>query len=144
MGRWESEWIQSRANYEVYVRQPVIVMEPVKGDSLARVPAEAENLFRAAAPDRSIPSWAIRFAASLPNVMVVLSGMSSMEQMEDNLSYMDEFIKVLKMGGALPASPVFSAVVLSLYCPGSRFLPNVDFTERFSASRWMCSGALCA
>ena len=91
---WESEWIQSRRNHEVCVRhdKPIIVMEPVKGGSLARVPAEAEKLFRAAAPDRSIPSWAIRFAASLPNVMVVLSGMSSMEQMEDNLSYMDEFI----------------------------------------------------
>lgn len=91
---WESEWIQSRRNYEICVRhgKPIIVMEPVKDGSLARVPVEAENLFRAAAPDRSIPSWAIRFAASLPNVMVVLSGMSSMEQMEDNLSYMDEFI----------------------------------------------------
>ncbi len=91
---WESEWIQSGKNYEVCVRhgKPVIVMEPVKGGSLARVPEEAEKLFLAAAPDRSIPSWAIRFAASLPNVMVVLSGMSSMEQMEDNLSYMDNFV----------------------------------------------------
>ena len=91
---WESEWIQSRRNHEVCVRhdKPIIVMEPVKGGSLARVPVEAEKLFRAAAPDRSHPSWAIRFAASLPNVMVVLSGMSSMEQMEDNLSYMDEFV----------------------------------------------------
>ena len=64
---WESEWIQSRANYEVCVRhgKPVIVMEPVKGGTLARVPADAEKLFRTAAPDHSIPSWAIRFAASL-------------------------------------------------------------------------------
>ncbi|MDE7281791.1 MAG: aldo/keto reductase [Ruminiclostridium sp.] len=91
---WESQWIESRKNYEVCVKhnKPVIVMEPVKGGSLARLPEEAEKLFREADPKLSIPSWAIRFAASLPNVMTVLSGMSSMEQMEDNLSFMENFI----------------------------------------------------
>ena len=66
-------------------------MEPVKGGTLAKVPAEAEALFKAQDPSMSVPSWAIRFAASLPNVMVVLSGMSSIDQMKDNLSYMKEF-----------------------------------------------------
>lgn len=91
---WESEWIESRKNYEVCVKhnKPVIVMEPVKGGSLARLPEEAEKLFREADPGLSIPSWAIRFAASLPNVMTVLSGMSSPEQMDDNLSYMENFV----------------------------------------------------
>ena len=91
---WESEWIRSRKCYEVAERfgKPVIVMEPVKGGTLAKVPEEAEKLFRAYDPGRSVPSWAIRFAASLPNVMVVLSGMSSLEQMEDNLSYMENFV----------------------------------------------------
>lgn len=91
---WESEWIQSRKNYEVCVKhgKKVIVMEPVKGGSLARVPQEAEELFRQAEPNLSIPSWGIRFAASLPNVMMVLSGMSSTEQMEDNLSFMENFV----------------------------------------------------
>ena len=90
---WESEWIRSRACYEVAERhgKPVIVMEPVKGGTLAKVPAEAEALFKAQDPSMSVPSWAIRFAASLPNVMVVLSGMSSIDQMKDNLSYMKEF-----------------------------------------------------
>ena len=90
---WESPWLQSRRNYEVCVKhnKPVIVMEPVKGGSLAKVPEEAEKLFRAAEPNLSIPSWGIRFAASLPNVMMVLSGMSDMEQMRDNVSYMEEF-----------------------------------------------------
>lgn len=89
---WESEWIQSRKCYEVCVKhnKPVIVMEPVKGGSLANVPADAEKLFRGADPKMSTPSWAIRFAASLPNVMMVLSGMSSMEQLNDNVSYMEE------------------------------------------------------
>lgn len=90
---WESEWIESRKNYEVCVKhgKPVIVMEPVKGGSLARVPEEAEKLFRSADPERSVSSWAIRFAASLPNVMMVLSGMSTLEQMEDNTSFMENF-----------------------------------------------------
>ena len=90
---WESPWIQSRACYEVARRhnKPVIVMEPVKGGTLAQVPPEAERLFREREPSLSPASWAIRFAASLPGVMMVLSGMSSLSQMEDNLSYMEDF-----------------------------------------------------
>ena len=90
---WESEWVQSRACYEVAVKhgKPVIVMEPVKGGTLANLPEDAEKLFKDCDPEMSIPSWAIRFAASLENVMVVLSGMSSLEQMDNNTSYMKEF-----------------------------------------------------
>ncbi len=90
---WESEWVQSRACYEVAVKhgKPVIVMEPVKGGTLANLPEDAEKLFKDCDPEMSIPSWAVRFAASLENVMVVLSGMSSLEQMDNNTSYMKEF-----------------------------------------------------
>lgn len=90
---WESEWIQSRKCYEVAEKHnvPVIVMEPVKGGTLAKVPAEVEKLFRAHDPNASMASWAIRFAASQKNVMMVLSGMSSLEQMQDNLSFMENF-----------------------------------------------------
>lgn len=90
---WDSEWVQSRKVYEVAVKHntPVIVMEPVKGGTLAKVPEAAATMLKAAAPDLSVPSWAIRFAASLDNVMMVLSGMSSVEQMADNLSYMEDF-----------------------------------------------------
>ena len=100
---WESEWIQSRKCYEVCVKhnKPVIVMEPVKGGSLARIPQEAEALFQRADPKMSTSSWAIRFAASLPGVMMVLSGMSSLEQMEDNLSYMADFTPLTKDETAL-------------------------------------------
>ena len=90
---WESEWIQSRACYEVCRKhnKPVVVMEPVKGGTLAQMPEAAERLLRNADPAASLPSWAIRFAASLPGVMVVLSGMSNLEQMRDNIGFMADF-----------------------------------------------------
>ena len=105
---WESEGVQARKCYEVATHhgKPVIVMEPVKGGTLAKLPAAAEALLRQADPGASIPSWAVRFAASLPNVKMVLSGMSSTEQLLDNTGYMQDFAPLTQQEQAVIAQAV--------------------------------------
>ncbi|MDD7086644.1 MAG: aldo/keto reductase [Lachnospiraceae bacterium] len=90
---WENPKVQSRANLAVCQKHhiPVTIMEPVKGGLLANPPKEIQDLLRQAEPDMSFASWAIRFAASQEGVVTVLSGMSSLEQMDNNLSYMKDF-----------------------------------------------------
>ena len=90
---WEDPFVCSRRCYEIATRhgKPVVVMEPIKGGKLANPPQAVKDILQRANPDASLASWAIRFAASLPNVMVVLSGMSDLQQVEDNVSYMRNF-----------------------------------------------------
>lgn len=90
---WENPSVQSRGCYEVACKhnKPIIVMEPIKGGTLANPPKAVAELLKKADPEASYASWAIRFVASLPGVMTVLSGMSDMAQMEDNVSYMSDF-----------------------------------------------------
>ena len=90
---WENPAIQSRGVYEMARKygKAVIIMEPLKGGLLANPPEPVAKVFQEADPTVSASSWGIRFAANLDGVLVALSGMSSVEQMEDNLSYMKDF-----------------------------------------------------
>ena len=91
---WDNPLIQSGRLYEVLRKynMPFLVMEPVKGGSLASAGKEIEAEMKRVHPDASIASWALRFAASLPGVATVLSGMSNEEQMEDNIKTFRNFV----------------------------------------------------
>ena len=90
---WENPKVFSRANYEVARKhgKSITVMEPVKGGSLADPPKKVQELFKSYNPNASFASWAIRFAASLEGILTVLSGMSNVEQIKDNISFMKDF-----------------------------------------------------
>ena len=152
---WESPWIQSRACYETARRhnKPIIVMEPVKGGTLAKMPEEAAALFKEYDSSMSVPSWALRFAASLPGVMMVLSGMSSLEQMKDNISFMKEFtplteeekalcFKVADVINAQTAVPCTACHYCTEGCPMKICIPeyfsiyNEDMREHLEEKGW--------
>lgn len=90
---WDNPAVQSGRCYEVARKhgKPVVIMEPVKGGMLATPPESVTKILKAAEPEKSVASWAVRFAAGLEGVITVLSGMSTIEQMKDNLSYMKTF-----------------------------------------------------
>ncbi|MDR0501364.1 MAG: aldo/keto reductase [Coriobacteriales bacterium] len=85
---WESHSIQCKANLEVAQahNKPIIAMEPVKGGSLADLPQAASELLLKANPASSAASWALRYVASLNGLITILSGMSNLEQMRDNIA----------------------------------------------------------
>lgn len=91
---WDSPYVAAKECYEVCKKHsvPVIVMEPVKGGALLNLPKDLQSGLKRAEPKMSIASWAVRFAASLGNVFMVLSGMSDMAQIDDNTSYMENFV----------------------------------------------------
>lgn len=93
---WENGVIQSRRNYEVARKhhKPIIVMEPVKGGTLASFSDDIEKIYKDYAPQKSIASWALRYVASLDGVMTILSGISNAQQMNDNLDTMAHFEKI--------------------------------------------------
>lgn len=142
---WDDKSVQSGKCYEVARKhgKPVVIMEPVKGGLLANPAETVQEVFKKANPDASCASWAIRFAASLEGVITVLSGMSNMEQMEDNLSYMKDFTalsdeekatiqeaqKALK---AVPLIPCTSCDYCAKACPN-----NIGVSGTFTAVNHM-------
>ena len=90
---WESDNVQARKCYEVCLKhnKPIVVMEPIKGGSLASMAESAQSVLTNANPDASVASWAVRYCAGLDNIVTVLSGMSTQAQMDDNVSYMENF-----------------------------------------------------
>ena len=89
---WNSQFVQAKACYEVIRKhgKKVLVMEPVKGGGLSMVPAAVEQALKAKAPDRSVASWAIRFIGTLEDNICCLSGMSTVEQVKDNIKSYQE------------------------------------------------------
>ena len=125
---WEHKDIQSRLNYETARRhgKPVIIMEPVKGGMLATPPEPVQKVFLDAEPDMSVASWALRFCANLPGVITVLSGMSTPEQMDDNLAVMKNFTRLTDAEQAtlLKARDVLAQIPL-IPCTGCDYCAKV-------------------
>ena len=120
---YEAASVESRKVYEVCEKhgKPVIVMEPVKGGSLVNLPPEADKILRDL-NGGSNASYAIRFAASFPNMAMVLSGMSNMEQMKDNIGSMQEFkpLNETEMEAVRKVNDIFTGLNL-IPCTACRY-----------------------
>lgn len=93
---WDSSSVQSRLCYEVCLKHdiPVVVMEPVKGGQLANIPSEVMEKFKAYDKDASAAKWALRFVGDLDNVYMILSGMSNLEQVKENVNTFNNLKKL--------------------------------------------------
>lgn len=132
---WELQ--DAKTQYEILEKYsiPCIIMEPVRGGSLAKLPAKAENVLKEVNPNDSIASWAIRYCASLPNVLTVLSGMSVEVQVLDNLKTMTDFKKLsdIERDALQNALNIYKATTLipctnckyCIDCPANVNIPEV-------------------
>ncbi|MDE7245979.1 MAG: aldo/keto reductase [Oscillospiraceae bacterium] len=147
---WDDPAMEAHKCYDIAARygKEIVVMEPVKGGTLANLPEEAARLLRQAAPDESAASWAIRFAQSLEQVSVVLSGMNTMEQIQDNMRDLKplstEEYSLLKNVGAIitknTAIPCTACRYCVKDCPKAIAIPDYfriyNAYCRFPAEGW--------
>ncbi len=89
---WEDPVVESRRCYEVCRKRnvPVIVMEPLRGGALCRLPKNVAKILQEASPEQTQASWGLRFAAGLPGIITVLSGMSDIDQLRSNVETMSD------------------------------------------------------
>ena len=145
---WENPSVASRANYEIARKhgKSIVIMEPVKGGALANPPRDVRKVFDEANPNASYASWAVRYAASLEGVITVLSGMSNLEQMKDNLSYMKDFKplnreeqnvirKVQEIMGGINSIPCTACHYCTDGCPKKIKIPEI-FAARNQQIVW--------
>jgi predicted aldo/keto reductase-like oxidoreductase len=115
-------------------RLPVWVMEPVRGGSLVALPEEAKNLLEATG--KSCAEYAVRYAASHEGIIMVLSGMSSIEQLEENIAFMKDFQplneeefalldKALEIINSVPQIPCTSCKYCTEVCPKDIAIPRI-------------------
>lgn len=141
---YDSPSVQSRKCYEVCRKhnKPMIVMEPVKGGSLVKLPEAAQKVFDETNDGKmSNASYAIRFAASQEGIRIVLSGMSDMVQMKDNVSYMKDFepLSEEEMGAIAKVTAVYKGLDMipctsCHYCVEQNHCPmNIMIPEMFAA-----------
>ncbi len=135
---WEDPVVQSRKCMEVAAKhnKPVVIMEPARGGRLAELPERGAEVLRAANPEASVVSWAYRFCCNLPGVLTVLSGASSLEQMQQN---MEEFKHATPLNAAeekalaaalealraVPLVPCTNCRYCVKDCPQQVAIPNI-------------------
>ncbi len=135
---WNSEKVRARECYEVARRhgKPIIVMEPVKGGTLAALAPSMEEVFHEVNPEASTASWALRYVASQEGILTILSGMSTLEQVQDNVSFMSEVepltaaeqqavAKVQEMMAAAPQVACTACSYCTEDCPQQIDIPRI-------------------
>ena len=137
---WDDITIQSGKCHQVAKShgKDIVIMEPVKGGALANLPEEVRDILKEHQPSLSAASWAVRFAAGLDNVITVLSGMSNLAQVADNVSYMENF-KPLTDGEKAIIKQVLSKIneMIKIPCTACRYCEshceeNIAIPEIFS------------
>lgn len=134
---WDNDMIQARQCYEIALKhkKPISIMEPVRGGMLATLPDKATEIFQKARPEDSLAKWALRFCGNLDNIITVLSGMSSLEQVQENVATFDNMepltasdketiAEVVKVLDSMPNIPCTDCKYCVKDCPAQINIPQ--------------------